>query len=54
MVENGKTVEDLKKLLAGQVGYSRLQQRLLSEDMGELQDMLVRQLYTKCIQVCSW
>ncbi|CAK9117943.1 unnamed protein product [Durusdinium trenchii] len=45
MVESGKTVRDLKKLLAGRVGYSRFRQRLLSGDMGELQDdLLLRQL----------
>ena len=45
MVESGKSVRDLKKLLASRVGYSRFRQRLLSEDVGELQDdMPVRQL----------
>ena len=45
MVESGKYVLDLKKLLSGRVGYSRFRQRLLSEDMGELpDDMPARQL----------
>ena len=45
MVESGKHVSDLKKLLADRVGYSRFRQRLLSEDMGELpDDMLLRQI----------
>ncbi|CAK9040607.1 unnamed protein product [Durusdinium trenchii] len=45
MVESGQSVKDLKKLLAGEVGYSRFRQRLFSEEMGELQDdMPVRKL----------
>ena len=38
MVESRKSVRDLKNLLQGRLGYSRFRQRLLSEDMGELQD----------------
>ena len=45
MVESGAFVEDLKKLLAARLGYSRFRQRLFSEDAGELlDDMPVRQL----------
>ena len=45
MVESGKHVRDLKKLLASRIGYSRFRQRFLSEDMGELpDDMLLIQM----------
>ena len=45
MVESGTSIGDLKKLLAGRIGYSRFRQRLLSDDIGELQDnMPVRKL----------
>ena len=45
MVENGHSVRDLKKLLADRVGFSRFRQRLLSGELGELQDdMPVRQV----------
>ena len=38
MVDNGKSIRDLKKLLSAQVGCSRFQQRLFSDEIGELQD----------------
>ena len=38
MVKSGKTVRDLKRLLSNQVGCSRFQQRLVSDEIGELQD----------------
>ncbi|CAK9115057.1 unnamed protein product [Durusdinium trenchii] len=45
MVESGKYVRDLKTLIATKIGYSRFRLRLLSEEMGELQDdMPVRRL----------
>ena len=45
MVESGKSVRDLKTLLATETRYSRFRLRLLSEEMGELQDdMPVRQV----------
>ena len=46
MVGSGKYVRDLKKLvIATRIGYSRFRLRLLSEEMGELQDdMPVRPL----------
>ena len=40
MVERGKVVRDLKRLLSAQVGCSRFQQRLISDEMGELEDDL--------------
>ena len=40
MVESGLTVRDLKRLLSAQVGCSRFQQRLFSDEMGELEDDL--------------
>ena len=40
MVESGQTVRDLKRLLSAQVGCSRFQQRLFSDEMGELEDDL--------------
>ena len=51
MVKSGSSVRDLKKLLANRLGYSRFRQRLLGEDMGELQDdMPLRQRYS-CVQL---
>ena len=50
MVESGQSVKDLKKLLASRIGYSRFRQRLVSEEMGELQD----DMPVKNYQVCSW
>ncbi|CAK9034684.1 unnamed protein product [Durusdinium trenchii] len=45
MVESGKYVRDLKTLIATKIGYSRFRLRLLSKEMGELQDdMPVRPL----------
>ena len=45
MVGSGKYVRDLKRLIATKIGYSRFRLRLLSEEMGELQDdMPVRPL----------
>ena len=45
MVESGQSVKDLKKFLASRIGYSRFRQRLVTEEMGELQDdMPVRKL----------
>ena len=38
MVESGQNVRDLKRLLSAQVGCSRFQQRLFSDEMGELED----------------
>ena len=38
MVESGQTVQDLKRLLSAQVGCSRFQQRLFSDEVGELED----------------
>ena len=38
MVESGKTVRELKQLLSAQVGCSRFEQRLFSDEIGELQD----------------
>ena len=38
MVESGKSIRDLKQLLSTQVGCSRFQQRLFSDESGELQD----------------
>ena len=38
MVASGKPVRDLTRLLAREVGYSRFRLRLLSEEMGELED----------------
>ena len=38
MVESGSSVRDLKLLLANRIGFSRFQQGLLSEEIGELQD----------------
>ena len=38
MVESGQTVRDLKRLLSAQVGCSRFQQRLFSDEVGELED----------------
>ena len=47
MVERGKSIGDLKQLLSTQVGCSRFQQRLFSDDLGELvDDMSLRQLPT--------
>ena len=40
MVESCKTVRDLKRLLSVQVGCSRFQQRLVSDEIGELQDYM--------------
>ena len=45
MVESGKSIRDLKTLLAREIRYSRFRLRLLSKEMGELRDDLcVRQL----------
>ena len=45
MVESGKSIRDLKTLLAREIRCSRFRLRLLSEEMGELEDdMPVRQL----------
>lgn len=38
MVESGRTVRELKRVLAAQVGCSRFRQRLLTDEIGELQD----------------
>ena len=38
MVESGKVVRDLKRCLSAQVGCSRFRQRLLVDEMGELED----------------
>ena len=38
MVETGKSIRDLKILLATEIGFSRFRLRLLSSDMGELDD----------------
>lgn len=38
MAERGSSVRDLKLLLANRIGFSRFQQGLLSEEIGELQD----------------
>ena len=38
MVESGKTVRDLKRRLSARVEYSRFEQRLMSGEIGELQD----------------
>lgn len=38
MVEHGKSVLHLKQLLAAQVGHSRFQQRLFSDETGALHD----------------
>ena len=38
MVASGKPVRDLKRLVAREIGYSRFRLRLLSEEMGELED----------------
>ena len=40
MVESGQSVRDLKRRLSAQVGCSRFQQRLLSDELGELEDDL--------------
>ncbi|CAK9100631.1 unnamed protein product [Durusdinium trenchii] len=40
MVESGQSVRDLKRLLSAQVGCSRFQQRLFSDELGELEDDL--------------
>lgn len=40
MLETGKSVRDLKEVLAAQTGYSRFRQRLLGEDTSELQDQM--------------
>ena len=38
MVESGNTVLDLKRLLSARVGCSRFQQKLFSDEIGELED----------------
>ena len=40
MVESGQLVRDLKRLLSAKVGCSRFQQRLFSDELGELEDDL--------------
>ena len=40
MTDSGKVVRDLKRLLSGQLGCSRFQQRLFSDELGELEDDL--------------
>ncbi|CAK9111616.1 unnamed protein product [Durusdinium trenchii] len=40
MVESGKVVRDLKRLLSALLGCSRFQQRLFSDEIGELEDDL--------------
>ena len=40
MVESGQSVRDLKRRLSAQVGCSRFQQRLFSDELGELEDDL--------------
>lgn len=44
MVERGDTVRELKRFLAGQVGYSRFQQRLCDRSDELPDDMPVRPL----------
>ena len=49
MGDSGQTVRDLKRLLSARVGCSRFQQRLFSDEHGELEDDLpLRALYIKC------
>ena len=46
MVESGKSIRDLKQLLSAQVGCSRFQQRLFSDEIELLDDMPLRPLPT--------
>lgn len=52
MVEDGRTVRDLKKILTDPLGHSRFRQRLFSEGLGELQDHMP--LAPSQSEICSF